>query len=54
VAGATPKTRRHTMLTWLPERGVPNEQREMLAGHRPRDNVKNYEHLSPTYLQAAI
>jgi integrase len=55
VKGATPKTLRHTMLTWLAERGVPSEQRQMLAGHRPQGTTaKNYEHLSPTYLRAAI
>ena len=55
IEGATPKTLRHTMLTWLAERGVPSEQRQMLAGHRPQGTTaKNYEHLSPTYLRAAI
>jgi integrase len=55
VTGATPKTLRHTMLTWLAERGVPKEQREMLAGHRPQGTTsKNYEHLSPAYLRSAI
>ncbi len=55
VTGATPKTLRHTMLTWLAERGVPKEQREMLAGHSPQGTTsKNYEHLSPTYLRRAI
>lgn len=55
VEGATPKTLRHTMLTWLAERGVASEQRQMLAGHRPQGTTaKNYEHLAPTYLRAAI
>ena len=55
VIGATPKTLRHTMLTWLAERGVPPEQRQMLAGHRPQGTTaKNYEHLSPSYLRLAI
>ncbi len=55
IQGATPKTLRHTMLTWLAERGVPSEQRQMLAGHRPQGTTaKNYEHLAPTYLRAAI
>lgn len=55
VEGATPKTLRHTILTRLAERGVPSEQRQMLAGHRPQGTTaKNYEHLSPTYLRAAI
>lgn len=55
VAGATPKTLRHTMLTWLAERGVPKEQRMTLAGHAAQDTTaKNYEHLSPHYLRAAI
>lgn len=55
VVGATPKTLRHTMLTWLAERGVPSEQRQMLAGHSPQNTTaRNYEHLSPTYLNAAV
>lgn len=55
VTGATPKTLRHTMLTWLAERGVPYEQRQMLAGHAPQGTTaRNYEHLSPTYLSDAI
>lgn len=55
VEGATPKTLRHTILTWLAERGVPSEQRQMLAGHRPQGTTaRNYEHLSPTYLRDAI
>ena len=55
VAGATPKTLRHTMLTWLAERGVPKEQRMTLAGHSAQDTTaKNYEHLSSQYLRAAV
>lgn len=55
VTGATPKTLRHTMLTWLAARGVPAEQRQMLAGHSPQGTTaRNYEHLSPDYLRAAI
>ena len=55
VAGATPKTLRHTMLTWLAEQGVPKEQRMTLAGHSAQDTTaKNYEHLSPHYLRAAV
>jgi integrase len=55
VEGATPKTLRHTMLTWLAERGVPSEQRQMLAGHTPQGTTaKNYEHLSPAYLREAV
>jgi integrase len=55
VDGATPKTLRHTMLTWLAERGVPYEQRQMLAGHSPQGTTaRNYEHLSPDYLKAAV
>jgi integrase len=43
------------MLTWLAECGVPYEQRQMLAGHAPRGTTaRNYEHLSPHYLRAAI
>lgn len=55
IENATPKTLRHTMLTWLARRGVPQEQRQMLAGHSPQGTTsKNYEHLSPDYLDAAI
>jgi integrase len=55
VVGATPKTLRHTMLTWLAKRGVPKEQRMAFAGHKPQDTTaKNYEHLTPDYLQAAV
>ena len=55
VLGATPKTLRHTMLTWLAKRGVPKEQRMALAGHAAGDTTaRNYEHLSPDYLKAAI
>jgi len=55
VAGATPKTLRHTMLTWLAERGVPYEQRQVLAGHSARGTTaRHYEHLSPSYLKNAI
>jgi integrase len=55
VKGASPKTLRHTMLTWLAMRGVPKEQRSALAGHVARDTTaRNYEHLSPDYLGAAI
>jgi integrase len=55
VEGATPKTLRHTMLTWLAERGVPYEQRQVLAGHSARGTTaRHYEHLSPTYLKTAI
>lgn len=55
VSGATPKTLRHTMLTWLARRGVPKGHRMELAGHKPQDTTaKNYEHLTPDYLQAAV
>lgn len=55
VSGATPKTLRHTMLTWLAERGVPYEQRQILAGHSARGTTaRHYEHLSPAYLKDAI
>jgi integrase len=55
VDGATPKTLRHTMLTWLAERGVPYEQRQMLAGHSPQGTTaRNYEHLSPNYLKDTV
>lgn len=55
ITGATPKTLRHTMLTWLARRGIPKEQRQQLAGHVPQDTTsKNYEHLTPDYLAEAI
>ena len=55
IAGATPKTLRHTMLTWLATRGVPKEERMALAGHAPQDTTsRNYGHLTPDYLQGAI
>jgi integrase len=55
VTGGTPKTLRHTMLTWLAEQGVPYEQRQILAGHSPQGTTaRNYEHLSPLYLKSAI
>lgn len=55
MEGATPKTLRHTMLTWLAERGVHPEQRQVLAGHaRQGTTAKNYEHLSPSYLREAV
>lgn len=55
VRGASPKTQRHTMITWLAMRGVPKEQRSALAGHVARDTTgRNYENLSPGYLKAAI
>ena len=55
IEGATPKTLRHTMLTWLAERGVHPEQRQVLAGHARRGTTaRNYEHLSPDYLRDAI
>jgi integrase len=48
VEGATPKTLRHTMLTWLARRGVPKEQRMALAGHSAQDTTaRNYEHRIP-------
>ena len=51
-----------SLAQWLPhladpcaERGVPKEQRMTLAGHAAQDTTaKNYEHLSPRYLRAAI
>jgi integrase len=55
VTDATPKTLRHTMLTWLAERGIPYEQRMALAGHAPKGTTaRNYEHLTPDYLSGAI
>lgn len=55
VTGATPKTLRHTMLTWLAQRGVPREERDAIAGHARRGTTaRNYEHLTPDYLRGAI
>lgn len=55
IEDATPKTLRHTMLTWLAERGVPHEQRAMFGGHASKGTTaKNYEHLTPDYLRGAI
>jgi len=55
VEGATPKTLRHTMLTWLATRGVPAEQRRVFAGHSAQGTTaRNYEHLSPTHLKEAV
>jgi hypothetical protein len=43
------------MLTWLAERGVPSEERRVLAGHAPQGTTaRNYEHLSPNYLKGAV
>jgi integrase len=55
VEGATPKTLRHTMLTYLAKKGIPKEQRQALAGHTAQDTTsRNYEHLTPDYLGQAI
>jgi integrase len=55
VEGATPKTLRHTILTWLAEIGVDKEQRMLIAGHAAQDTTaRNYEHLTPNYLRSAI
>ena len=55
VVGATPKTLRHTMLTWLAMRGVPSEQRRVFAGHSAQGTTaRNYEHLSPGHLKDAV
>lgn len=55
IEDATPKTLRHTMLTWLAQRGVPLEQLQLLAGHSSKSTTaRNYIHLSPDYLQTAI
>jgi integrase len=55
VSGATPKTLRHTMLSWLAMRGVPAEQRRVFAGHCAQGTTaRNYEHLSPTHLKNAV
>jgi hypothetical protein len=40
---------------WFAERGVPAEQRRVLAGHSAQGTTaRNYEHLSPNYLRNAI
>jgi len=54
IANATPKTLRHTILTWLAYQGVPREQRMMIAGHLPSDTTSKYEHLTPDYLSEAM
>jgi integrase len=54
ILGATPKTLRHTTLTWLAYQGVPKEQRSMIAGHVPSDTTSKYEHLTPDYLADAM
>ena len=54
IVGATPKTLRHTVLTWLAYQGVPKEQRSMIAGHLPSDTTSKYEHLTPDYLRNAM
>jgi integrase len=56
-ASTAPHPRRYgnTTLTWLAERGVHPEQRQVLAGHaRQGTTARNYEHLSPDYLRDAI
>ena len=43
------------MLTWLAMQGVAKEQRSALAGHVARNRTaRNYAHLSPDYLGAAV
>jgi integrase len=55
VEGATPKTLRHTMLTWLATRKVSDKELEILAGHSARGTTaRNYIHLSPDYLRDAV
>lgn len=54
IANATPKTLRHTILTWMAYQGVPREQRMMIAGHLPNDTTSKYEHLTPDYLSDAL
>lgn len=55
VSGATPKTLRHTVLTYLARRKVPKELRATFAGHRPMDTTaRNYEHLEPEDLKDVI
>jgi integrase len=55
VEGATPKTLRHTMLTWLAARKVSDKELEILAGHSAiGTTARNYVHLSPDYLRDAV
>lgn len=43
------------MLSWLAMRGVPKEQCTALVRHVARETTaRNYEHLSPDYLRAAV
>jgi integrase len=51
----TPNTLRHTMITELHARGVPEAQIETAAGHRGEGtNKRNYRHLRPEYLRELI
>lgn len=55
VTGATPNTLRHTIITELHRRGVPEAQIETAAGHRGEGtNKRNYRHLRPDYLAELI
>jgi len=52
---ATPNTLRHTVITELHRRGVPEAQIETAAGHRGEGtNKRNYRHLRPDYLAELI
>jgi integrase len=47
----TPNTLRHTIMTEMHKRGVPEAQIEMAAGHVGEGtNKRNYRHLRPDYL----
>lgn len=55
VALATPNTLRHTALTEMHTRGVPEAQIDMAAGHLGEGTGKrNYRHLRPDYLADLI
>lgn len=50
-----PNTLRHTIISEMHARGVPESQIEMAAGHRgDGTNKRNYRHLRPEYLRELI
>jgi integrase len=48
-------TLRHTVATWLAQRGVPEAQREVFLGHRLPGSrtTANYTHLEPEWMREA-
>jgi integrase len=51
----TPHTIRHTVNTWLRERGVGPEDRSQLLGHLDiKVNMKEYTHAAPAVLNTAV